>query len=107
MRQRERLHVITCTRHEGFYFFCYHCKIEVPGGENSACECPKRNNKETRLQQVEKRTEKSRQNPTEITSDAEEDIGDVNLQDVTVDKKFSVPFRYREQSQQTQLKNIF
>jgi hypothetical protein len=57
---------ITCIRHKPFYYFCYHCKIEVPGGENSACECPKRNNKETRAQQVEKRTEKSRQNPTEL-----------------------------------------
>jgi hypothetical protein len=58
--------VITCTEHTPYYYFCYHCKIEVPGGENSACECPKRNNKETRAQQVAKRTEKSRQNPIEL-----------------------------------------
>jgi len=59
--------VITCTRHNPYFYFCYHCKEECPGGEKSSCKCPKRNSEGARQLAQQHRNANARNNPIDLT----------------------------------------
>ena len=60
--------VVTCTNHNPYYYFCFHCKVQVQDGVNSTCSCPKRNNIQTRRTELHNRNKRNKENPILLAS---------------------------------------
>jgi hypothetical protein len=66
--------LITCRDahgQDGWFYFCYHCRRELPGGIQCAA-CPSRNNAETRQQQQAQRNADASGNPVDVQDDDDE-----------------------------------
>ena len=51
-----------------FFYFCYHCKKTL-ANQMPCTDCPSRNNMETRKVAQERRNEKSKNNPVDLSED--------------------------------------
>lgn len=64
----KRCNVIMCSNHARSFFFCYHCKKEIPNGYMSDCSCPKKSDVEARETAQKQRTQSARENPITVDS---------------------------------------